>query len=421
MAAPTAVTGTPYDPFDGYFTHDGHPAAAPGSLLDLAAARRWFEILRRGAEEDLYTYQQPLEGRSGPRVSVNARPTLMLASYDYLGLLGCPAVEEAAVAAVRAYGTGTGGVRMLTGTTTLHHELEREIAAFKGVAAALTYGAGYLANLSAIGALVGPRDRVIMDARAHRSLHDACALARVPVQTFRHNDPAALRQELERETAGQRTLIVVDGLYSMDGDVCPLPELVALKREFGAFLLVDEAHSLGVLGESGRGVHEHFGLPADAVDIWTGSLSKAIPAMGGFLAGSHELVIYLQHVTAPFWFSAALCPAAVGAALEALRVLQREPLRLDRLRRNAARLRDGLRGGGYDTGTSTGPIIPVIVGTNEAAWRLARRLFDRGVMAPAVVHPAVPRDAARLRLCATAALSEAHVDEALAAFEEVRR
>lgn len=420
MAAPTAVTGTPYDPFDGYFAHDGHPAAAPGSLLDLAAARRWFEILRRGSEEDLYTYQQPLEGRSGPRVSVNARPTLMLASYDYLGLLGCPAVEEAAVAAVRAYGTGTGGVRMLTGTTALHHELEREIAAFKGVAAALTYGAGYLANLSAIGALVGPRDRVIMDARAHRSLHDACALARVPIRTFRHNDMVTLRQELAREAAGQRTLIVVDGLYSMDGDVCPLAEIVALKREFAAFLLVDEAHALGVLGASGRGVHEHFGVPADAVDIWTGSLSKAIPANGGFLAGSRELVIYLQHVTAPFWFSAALCPAAVGAALEALRVLQREPARLDRLRRNAARLRDGLRSRGYDTGASTGPIIPVMVGTNDAAWRLARRLFDHGVLAPAVVYPAVPLDGARLRLCATAALSDADIDEALAAFQDAR-
>jgi len=420
MAAPTAVTGTPYDPFDGYFTHDGHAAAAPGSLLDLAAARRWFEILRRGSEEDLYTYQQPLEGRSGPRVSVNARPALMLASYDYLGLLGCPAVEEAAVAAVRAYGTGTGGVRMLTGTTALHHELEREIAAFKGVAAALTYGAGYLANLAAIGALVGPRDRVIMDARAHRSLREACVLAGVPVQTFRHNDPATLRRELEREAAGRRTLIVVDGLYSMDGDICPLSEIVALKHEFGAFLLVDEAHSLGVLGESGRGVHEHFGLPADVVDIWTGSLSKAIPANGGYLAGSRALVIYLQHVTAPFWFSAALCPAAVGAALEALRVLQREPARLGRLRRNAALLRDGLRSRGYDTGASAGPIIPVIVGTNDAAWRLARRLFDRGVIAPAVVYPAVPLDTARLRLCATAAQSQAHLDEALAAFEGAR-
>jgi 8-amino-7-oxononanoate synthase len=418
MAAPTAAPPFPFDPFDGYFARDGHAAAAPGTLLDLRAARRWFDILRRGEEQNLYTYQQPLEGRSGPHVTINGQRALMLGSYDYLGLLGCPSVEEAAVAAVRAYGTGTGGVRMLSGTTDLHLELEREIASFKGVEAALTYGAGYLANLSAIGALVGPRDRVLMDARAHRSLHDACALARVPLRTFPHNDVGALRQLLTQREERQRTLIVVDGLYSMDGDVCPLPELVALKREFGAFLLVDEAHSLGVLGETGRGVHERFGVPATAVDIWTGSLSKAIPANGGFLAGSRELVIYLQHVTAPFWFSAALCPAAVAAALEALRVLQREPPpgRLARLRSNAARLRDGIRTRGYDIGLSSGPIIPVIVGTNDAAWRLARQLFDRAVLAPAVVHPAVPMNEARLRVCATAALSDDDIDEALAAF-----
>jgi glycine C-acetyltransferase len=410
----------PYDPFQGYFARDGNPVTESGSLLDLPAARRWFDHLRWGCEEDLYTYQQPLQGRSGPRVLVGGRPILMLGSYDYLGLLGCAAVEEAAVAAVLTYGTGTGGVRMLTGTTTLHHELERELAAFKGVEAALTFGSGYLANLAAIGALVGPRDRVVMDARAHRSLHDACVLARVPVRTFRHNDPASLRRELERPAFGRRTLIVVDGLYSMDGDICPLPEMVAVKREFGAFLLVDEAHSLGVLGESGRGVHEHFSLAADAVDIWTGSLSKAIPSNGGFVAGSRELGIYLQHVTAPFWFSAALCPAAVGAALAALRVIRREPARLGRLRHNAAWLRDGLCSRGYRTGASAGPIIPVIVGTNETAWRLARRLFDQGVMAPAIVYPAVPLDMPRLRLCATAAQSEADLDEALAAFQSAR-
>lgn len=424
MAAPTsapAPTG-PFDPFDGYFARDGHPAAAPGSLLDLRAARRWFDILRWGEAEHLYTYQQPLQGRSGPHVTINGRRALMIGSYDYLGLLGCRSVEEAAVAAVRAYGTGTGGVRMLSGTTDLHLELEREIAAFKGVEAALTYGAGYLANLSAIGALVGPRDRVLMDDRAHRSLHDACVLAHVPIQTFPHNDVAALRRQLTRREQRQRTLIVVDGLYSMDGDICPLPEIVALKQEVGAFLLVDEAHALGALGETGRGVHEHFGMPATAVDIWTGSLSKAIPANGGFLAGSREVVIYLQHVTAPFWFSAALCPPAVAAALEALRVLQREPARLASLRHNAARLRDGLRELGYNTGAASraGPIIPVIAGTNDAAWRLARRLFDRRVLAPAVVHPAVPVAEARLRVCATAALTNDDVDDALAAFADCR-
>jgi glycine C-acetyltransferase len=341
----------------------------------------------------------------------------MLSCYDYLGLAGHPAVAEAAIAAVRSFGTGTGGVRMLTGTAALHHDLEREIAAFKGVEAALTFGSGYLANLAVVAALFGPRDRVLLDARAHRSLHDACVLARVPVTTFRHNDIFAVEAELRKGPAGRRTLIVVDGLYSMDGDVCPLPELVELKRRYGAFLLVDEAHALGVLGDAGRGAHEHYGMAADAVDIWSGSLSKAIPSNGGFLAGRRDLIVYLQHASAPFWFSAALSPAAAGAALEALRVVQREPERLDAMRLNAEALRAGLQARGYDTGDSASAIVPVLVGDEVATWELAKRLFDEGVLASAIVHPAVPRGAARLRLCATAAQSTTDIDEALAAFE----
>ncbi len=409
------------DPFDGFFRDPGPPPVLPDGLLDLPAARRWFALLSWGDEAGLYTYQMPLEGRTGTRVSVLGRSRLMLSCYDYLGLAGHPAVEQAAIAAVRTYGTGTGGVRMLTGTTALHRHLEREVAAFKGVEAALTFGSGYLANLAVVAALVGPRDRVLLDAHAHRSLHDACTLARVPVTIFPHNDVVALERELRRRTSGRRTLIVADGLYSMDGDTCPLPELVELKSRYGAFLLVDEAHALGVLGPTGRGVHEHFGMAADAVDVWTGSLSKAIPSNGGFLAGRRELIVYLQHAAAPFWFSAALVPAAAGAALEALRVAGREPERLETLRRNAGALRAGLRRRGYDTGDSVSAIVPVLVGEEVATWELARRLFDEGVLASAVVHPAVPRGAARLRLCATAAQSAADLDEALDAFDRIGR
>ena len=408
------------DPFGGFFRNHEPSAAPPDSLLDIPAARRWFTLLTWGGERGLYTYQMPLEGHTGSRVVVRGRSRLMLSCYDYLGLAGHPEVEAAAIAAIRTFGTGTGGVRMLTGTTALHHELEREIAAFKGVEAALTFGSGYLANLAVVAALVGPRDRVLIDARAHRSLHDACLLARVPVTTVPHNDLDAIERALRRAPAGQRTLIVVDGLYSMDGDLCPLPDLVELKRRYDAFLLVDEAHAMGVLGATGRGVHEHFGLAADAVDVWTGSLSKAIPSNGGFLAGRRDTITYLQHAAAPFWFSAALNPPAAGAALEALRVAQREPERLVSLRRNTDALRAGLRARGYDTGDSVSAIVPVLVGDEVAAWELARRLFDEGVLASAVVHPAVPRGAARLRLCATAAQSTTDLDEALDAFERSR-
>ncbi len=411
----------PFDPFDGYFADGKKAPPAKGSLLDLPDRHRWFELVGWGYNEGLYTYQLPLEGLTGRRVDVHGRSMLMLSAYDYLGLVGHPAIEQAAVDAVRRYGTSSGGVRMLTGTTDLHLELERELAEFKGAEAAITFGSGYMANLAAVSALVGPDDQVIMDERSHRSLSDACLLARVPVCTFRHNDPDSLDIKLRRQPKGGRTLIVVDGLYSMDGDTCPLPELVELKRRYGAFLLVDEAHSLCALGPTGRGVDEHFGVTPDAVDVWTGSLSKAIPSNGGFLAGSRELIIYLQHAAAPFWFSAALCPPAVAAATAALRVVRQEPGRLTRLAQNAARLGTGLRALGYETGTHAGAIIPVIVGDPEATWRLARRLLDRGVIASAVVYPAVPREGARLRICATAAHTDDDLEEALDAFDRVRR
>jgi glycine C-acetyltransferase len=397
-----------------------HPAA--GGLIDCPRAHRWLALLAWGEDRDLYTYQQPLDGHPSPRVRVGGRPLLMLSAYDYLGLAGHPEIDAAAIAAIREFGTGTGGVRMLTGTTALHQELERELAAFQGVAGAVTFSSGYIANISAITALVGPADQVLIDARAHRSLHDACRLAGVPTRAFRHNDLAALERALaEGRRRGRRILMCVDGLYSMDGDLSPLPDLVALKERYDAFLLVDEAHALGVLGASGRGVHEHFGLPAGCVDVWTGSLAKAVPANGGFVAGSRELVVYLQHAAAPYWFSAALCPPAAAAALQALRVMAREPERLIRLRHAADALRSGLQGLGYDTGASAAAVVPVILGGDTRAWEVARRLYDQGVIASAVVHPAVPRGAARLRLCATAALSEQDLHEALAAFRSVRR
>lgn len=394
-------------------------AQVPNRLLDLPAVRYWQRTVEWGRGEGLYGYQQPLDGRSGPRVQFDGRTLLQLSAYDYLGLLGHKEIEAAAIDALRHFGTGTGGVRMLTGTATLHHALESDLAAFKGTEAALTFSSGYLANLAAIGALMRPRDRVLLDAKAHRSLWDACRLSGVVIETFAHNDLAGLERALSSAGPGRRTLIVVDGIYSMDGDFCPLPGLVALKERYGAFLLVDEAHALGSAGPTGRGTNEHFGMPASTVDIWTGSLSKAIPSNGGFVAGSQALVSYLQHAAAPFWFSAALCPAATAAAQAALRVIDQEPHRLERLRDTADRLRKGLRDCGFDTGDSISAVVPVLVGSDTAAWKLARRLQDEGVLASAVVCPAVSRGQARLRLCASAAFTPSDVDDALGAFRRI--
>ena len=406
----------PGNPFNGVGHDPARGSPSVGGLLDIPNARRWYGLIERACREGFYTCQQPLETKSGPRTLLAGERFLMISSYDYLGLIGSPAIESAAIDAIRRYGTGTGGVRLLTGTTDLHVAFEAELAAFKGTEASITFTSGYMANLAIISALLGPHDRVILDSRVHRSTTDACKLARVPVETFRHNDPSSLKEVLEKKGDRCRTLIVVEGVYSMDGDICPLPDIVELKKQYGAYLMVDEAHSFGVLGSTGRGVDEYFGSHTADIDIWMGSLSKAIPANGGFVAGTQELIIYLQHGAAPFMFSAALCPAAVGAARESLRVLQREPERLTRLRRNADFLRSHLVELGYNTGKSSSPVIPIILGDDEAACRLARELFGMGILASAVLFPAVPRGASRLRLCATAAQDEPFLQEVLGGF-----
>lgn len=406
------------EPFSGFFHPETPWNAEYQGLLDHRVARRWLDTVAWGAREELYTYQQAMEGKSGPRVDVRGQTFFMLSSYDYLGLIGHPAIEAAAIAAIQRYGTGTGGVRLLTGTNTLHRQLEERLAAFKRAEAAITFTSGYAANVAVFAALLGANDRAVVDERIHRSVIDALHMAGVPFATFRHNDASSLDAVLQKtlRRRGCRVLIAVEGVYSMDGDICPLPDIVAVKEKHGAFLLVDEAHSLGVLGPTARGVDEHFGVAAGAVDLWTGSLSKSIPANGGYLAGSRQLMLYLQHGSAPFMFSAALCPAAAGAALAALETIEREPERIRGLWKNTSYLHGSLRALGYNLGCSASPVIPVIIGSDEQAYRLARHLFDHGILASAVVFPAVPRGSARLRLCATAAQDSAMLEESMAAF-----
>src|SRR5580693_7118029 len=337
------------DLFDGFFESGKKWNFQKSDLID-GRARRIFEMMGQACEYGVYPYQLALEGRSGPWVRAEGRELLMLSSYDYLGLIGDSRIDDAAIGAIRKYGTGTGGVRMLTGTIDLHPQMERGVAAFKGTAEAITFSSGYLANLAVIASLLTPQDRVILDSLSHRSLVDACRLAGVPLQRFRHNDIDSLRHELTTGPLANRTMIIADGVFSMDGDICPLPDLIQVKREFGCFLMIDESHASGVLGRNGRGTDEHFGVDASEVDIWSGSLAKAIPSNGGFVAVSSELAIFLQHAAAPFIFSAALAPPAVAAVIASLAVLKSEPERVARLQRNAEFLRDGLRALGYDTG-----------------------------------------------------------------------
>ena len=405
--------------FHDYFVSDREDSYKKHDLMD-ARARRIFENTALACSMDAYPFQAPLSTRSGPVVEMDGHKMLMLSSYDYLGLIGDPRVDEAAIAAIRKYGTGTGGARLLTGTLDLHRELEEAVARFKGTEAAITFTSGYAANLAVIGALFGPADRVIADAFSHRSLMDACRLAGVPIQTFAHNDPASLRHQLEKETGANRTLIISDGVFSMDGDIGCLPDLIALKKEFNCFLLMDESHASGVLGERGRGTDEHFGVTTSEVDIWTGSLAKAIPSSGGFVAVSQRLAIFLQHASAPFIFSGAMAAPVAAATCEALKILKEEPERVARLRSNALFLRDGLQSLGYDTGLSETAVIPVMLHDDAKTALFARKLRDYGILISPVLFPAVAQGSARLRLCVTAAHTEEHLQFALDVFEKMR-
>lgn len=407
------------DLFDGFFEAANKRNFRKEDLID-ARARRVFEMMGQACEVGIYPYQLPLEGRSGPWAKAEGREFLVLSSYDYLGLIGDPRIDEAAIDAIRKYGTGTGGVRLLTGTVDIHHQMERDVAAFKGTAQAITFSSGYLANLAVIASLLTPRDRVILDGFSHRSLVDACRLAGVPLQRFRHNDMDSLRHELQSGGKANRTLIVADGVFSMDGDICRLPDLIGIKREFGCFLMIDESHASGVLGANGRGTDEHFGVAAGEVDIWSGSLAKAIPSNGGFVAVSQELAIYLQHSAAPFIFSAALAPSSVAAVSAALAILREEPERVARTQQNADFLREGLKELGYDVGQSETAIVPVILHDETTAALMAGRLRDLGIFVTPILFPAVPLGSARLRLCVTAAHSLSDLEFALDAFRRIR-
>ena len=388
--------------------------------------RRWFEMFEAGLPASLYSYQLPLSQASGPNSAVLGEPVVMFSAYSYMGLIGHPRLATAVKEAVERYGTSTGGVRLLTGTLELHLEVERELARFLGTEGAAIFSSGYDANLAAISSLFGPGDAAILDLYAHQSIHDGVRMAGCDTRRFKHNDMNALEQRLKqaRNRGAKRILVAVDSVFSMDGDQAPLAEIIELKRKYGAFLLVDEAHSIGAIGRTGRGVCEEQGIDPADIDILTGSLSKGIPSSGGFVAGSMALKIYIQHGSAPYMFSAAMTPANAAAVLEALRILDEEPEHMERLRANTRTLKEGLTRMGFDTGNSTTPVVPLVLGEEWRAIRWARQCLANGVFVSAVTFPAVSPGQARLRLCATAAHQSEHFERlfgALALCKEAER
>jgi 8-amino-7-oxononanoate synthase len=387
------------------------------------------EQLEAAREGDLLPYFRILESQAGPVVEMEGRETIMLGSNNYLGLTTDERVKQAAREALEAYGTGVTGSRLLNGTTPLHLDLERELAEWMGTEDAIVYTTGYQSNLGCISAILEPGDTVICDSGDHASILDGCKLSGARLRPFRHNRMDKLERMLERALQDESgTLVVVDGVFSMEGDVCDLPPIVELCERFGARLMVDEAHGVGVLGERGAGACELFGLE-DRVDLRMGTFSKSLASCGGFIAGSEEVIEYLRIASRSFIFSASAVPAAVGAALGALRVIRSEgPKLFARLLDNAAYLRQGFRDLGLkvvepgklpDGSEATTPVVPVIVGEDWQAVLLWKALFDAGVYTNVAIHPAVPPGGALLRTSLMATHERSQLDSALEVFERV--
>jgi 8-amino-7-oxononanoate synthase len=372
-------------------------------------------------ENDLYFYNQPVEEiKGGARVVVRGREMGMYASYSYLGLIGHPRINAAAKSAVDKFGTGTNGVRLLAGTLTIHTELEETIAAFKKAEAAITYSSGYATNLSVISTLMGRGDYVISDKLNHASIVDGCIMSGAEFRRFRHNDMNELERRLQQVPTDAAKLVVADAVFSMDGDVLDLPRVVALCRKFGAWLMIDEAHSLGVLGKTGRGIEEQFGM-GDVIDIKMGTLSKTIPSVGGYVAGNKDLIQYLRHASRAYIFSAALPPAQAAAANEAFKVILDEPWRIAKVNANGKQFIDGLKKAGFDTMLTTTAIVPVLCGADERAYQLTQACQHKDLFVLPVVSPAVPEGQARLRATVTAAHEPEEIDYALGVIEKSGR
>ena len=401
----------------------------PTDVFEKARTHDRAEQLAAAKEADLLPYFRVIESEAGPVVEMEGRETIMLGSNNYLGLTGDPRVKRAAGGALEQYGTALTGSRFMNGTIPLHVELEREIAQWMGTDDALVFTTGYQANLGTIGTILEPGDTVICDSGDHASILDGCRLSGAHLRPFRHNRMDKLEKMLERAGEdGGGVLVVVDGVFSMEGDIAPLPEIIELSRRHGARLMVDEAHAVGVLGERGTGSCELFGLE-DQVDLRMGTFSKSLASCGGFIAGPADVIEYLRIAARAFMFTAAAVPAAVGAALEAVRICRREGgVLYQRLLDNAVYLHRGLSELGLRVVEPTRlpdgrevltPIVPVVVGEDWQAVLLWKALFDAGVYTNVALHPAVPPGGALLRTSLMATHEREHLNGALEVFARV--
>ncbi len=372
-------------------------------------------------QEGLFVNIRTLESPQGAWIVVDGRRVLNLCSNNYLGFCNDPVLKEAAKRAIDEYGVGPGAVRTIAGTMKLHLELERKLAEFKGAEAVVSFQSGFCANLATIPALVGRDDVIFSDELNHASIIDGCRLSRAEIIRYAHCDVDDLKAKLqEHRHKFRRALIVTDGVFSMDGDIAPLPEIVKLAREYDAFVMVDDAHGEGVLGKGGRGITDHFGLHGE-VDIEVGTLSKAFGVVGGYVAGSYELCEYLRQRGRPFLFSSAVTPADVAACIAAVDILLQSEDRVQKLWENACYFQNGLKSLGFDIGKTQTPITPVMLGEAPLAQEFSKRLFEEGIFAQAIGYPTVPRGAARIRVMISAVHTKEDLDFALEKFAKVGR
>jgi glycine C-acetyltransferase len=387
----------------------------PGDPLAYLAGE--LDALRR---QGLYRRTRVLEGEQKAKATFDGRQVVNLSSNNYLGLTTHPNVRARAIDATRRFGVGAGSVRAIAGTMALHTELEARLAAFKETEAAVVFQSGFAANAGTVAAILTRDDVVVSDELNHASIIDGCRLSRAAIKVYRHRDVADARRALAALPAGRRALLITDGVFSMDGDLGPLPALCALAEEYGCIMMVDDAHASGVFGRNGRGTIDHFGVHG-RVHVQVGTLSKAVGALGGYVAGSRTLVDFLQQRARPFLFSTSHPPGVAAACLAALDVLVEEPELIERLWSNTRFFQAGLAAAGFDTGASESPITPIIVGDASLAMRLSDRLFDLGVFAQGIGFPTVPQGRARIRAIVTATHTHDELQFALDAFTRAGR
>ena len=375
--------------------------------------------LNQWRQEGTYQRLRVLESESAAESRFDGKTVINLASNNYLGLTTHPKLREAALEATRKFGVGSGAVRTISGTMSLHMQLEERIAAFKNVEACVVFQSGFAANAGTVSAILGPEDHIISDELNHASIIDGCRLSRAKIHVFPHKDVAAAERILAELHGGPgKKLLITDGVFSMDGDIGPLPGLTAAAEKYGAIMMVDDAHASGVLGRNGRGTIDHFNVHG-RVHVQVGTLSKAIGVLGGYVCGSRDLIDFLYHRARPFLFSTSHPPSVAASCIAAFDVLENEPERIQALWDNTKYFKAGLTSAGFDTGMSETPITPVIVGEAKLAHELSRSLFEAGVLATGIGFPTVPKGKARVRTIVTATHTREELDRALEAFRRV--